>query len=92
MMPRISGKGLGNFVRHPLFRGIPVILETPKKTDLDDVTNLKVVAGLIRIRRRSGMLQTKCLDFPVEATGVIFEMGLDCTNIVRIIFLIKSWQ
>jgi len=35
------------FVRHPFFSGVPLILETPKKTDEDDPRNLKIVRGLL---------------------------------------------
>ncbi len=39
----IGKEALKNFVIHPAFDSIPIILETPKKTDSDDPKNLKVV-------------------------------------------------
>ncbi|MBI5639297.1 MAG: deoxyribonuclease IV [Nitrospirae bacterium] len=44
----IGSKGLKRFLQHPFFCGIPLILETPKKTDADDVLNLRAVRQLIR--------------------------------------------
>jgi len=39
----IGKEGLGDFINHPAFMNIPLILETPKKTEDDDPRNLKVV-------------------------------------------------
>ncbi len=44
----IGAEGLEMFVNHPAFRNIPLILETPKKSEEDDPRNLKVVRGLLR--------------------------------------------
>ncbi len=43
----IGIKGLRNFLNHPDFCSIPIIIETPKKTDKDDINNLKSVRYLI---------------------------------------------
>ncbi len=43
---RIGMEGMRRIVRHEFFRGIPLILETPKKTDEDDPLNLARVRGL----------------------------------------------
>ncbi|MBI4634381.1 MAG: deoxyribonuclease IV [Deltaproteobacteria bacterium] len=43
--------GLGAFkvlLNHPVFREIPMIMETPKKTEADDPRNMEVVKSLIR--------------------------------------------
>jgi deoxyribonuclease-4 len=45
---RIGLKGLKHFLHHPFFRDIPIILETPKKTDEDDCMNLKAVQKLLK--------------------------------------------
>jgi deoxyribonuclease-4 len=45
---RIGIKGFSNFLRHPCFAGIPLILETPKKTGNDDPANLRIVKSIIR--------------------------------------------
>lgn len=37
---KIGLEGLKNFVNHPAFRNIPIILETPKKSEEDDPRNL----------------------------------------------------
>ena len=46
------GKGMigsfGPLLNHEALRGIPLILETPKKTPLDDPENLKKVRGILR--------------------------------------------
>jgi deoxyribonuclease-4 len=42
----IGVEGLERFVNHPTFRTIPLILETPKKSEEDDPRNLKVVRSL----------------------------------------------
>lgn len=44
---RIGLQGLGRFLAHPGFARIPLILETPKKTDADDRRNLKTLRRLI---------------------------------------------
>ena len=43
----IGRAGLKKFLRHPLFHNIPLILETPKKSDEDDERNLRNVRELI---------------------------------------------
>jgi len=42
----IGRDGLKRFINYPAFRNIPLILETPKETDKDDIRNLKVVRSL----------------------------------------------
>jgi deoxyribonuclease-4 len=44
---KIGMNGFSNFLRHPCFADIPLILETPKKTEDDDPTNLRTVRSLI---------------------------------------------
>lgn len=43
----IGEGGLKRVVRHPSLKDIPLILETPKKSEEDDPRNLKVVRGLL---------------------------------------------
>ncbi|MCX8030566.1 MAG: deoxyribonuclease IV [Thermodesulfovibrionales bacterium] len=43
----IGLKGFKIFLENPAFKKIPIILETPKKSDLDDLKNLKVVKKLL---------------------------------------------
>ena len=43
---RIGKEGLKKFVNHPAFKSIPLILETPKKSEDDDVRNLRAVRDL----------------------------------------------
>lgn len=43
----IGRDGLKMFINHPAFKNIPLILETPKKSEEDDPRNLKVVRGLL---------------------------------------------
>jgi deoxyribonuclease-4 len=43
----IGIRGFTNFLRHRCFAGIPLILETPKKTENDDPANLRIVKGII---------------------------------------------
>lgn len=38
--------GMKNIINHPFLRGLPFILETPKKTDKDDAVNLNTVRRL----------------------------------------------
>jgi len=45
---RIGSKGLANFLNHPEIKGIPLILETPKKTPDDDPGNLRAVRRMIK--------------------------------------------
>ncbi|MDI6801940.1 MAG: deoxyribonuclease IV [Thermodesulfovibrionales bacterium] len=42
----IGRHGLKRFINHPAFENIPLILETPKKSEEDDPRNLKIVKGL----------------------------------------------
>ncbi len=44
----IGTGGLKRFINHPAFRDVPIILETPKKSEDDDPRNLKVVRGLFK--------------------------------------------
>ncbi len=44
----IGTDGLRRFINHPAFRDVPLILETPKKSEDDDPRNLKVVRGLLK--------------------------------------------
>jgi len=43
----IGKRGLMRFVHFPPFKDIPLILETPKKRESDDIKNLKVVRKMI---------------------------------------------
>jgi deoxyribonuclease-4 len=43
----ISRHGLKMFINHPAFENIPLILETPKKSEEDDLRNLKIVRSLL---------------------------------------------
>lgn len=40
---QIGAEALRRFLRHPFFSGIPIVLETPKKSDDDDIRNLSLV-------------------------------------------------
>jgi deoxyribonuclease-4 len=44
----IGRKGFGRFINHPFFSGIPLVLETPKVSDVDDRRNLGIVKALIK--------------------------------------------
>jgi deoxyribonuclease-4 len=43
----IGLEGLGKFINHKAFKGIPLVLETPKKDEEDDPRNLAVVRKLL---------------------------------------------
>jgi len=43
----IGTGGLKRFINHPAFRDVPLILETPKKSEDDDPRNLKVVRSFL---------------------------------------------
>jgi len=43
---RIGKEGLKRFLNHPALKSIPLILETPKKSEDDDVRNLRAVRDL----------------------------------------------
>lgn len=43
---RIGKEGLKRFLNHPALKSIPLILETPKKSDQDDARNLRAVRAL----------------------------------------------
>jgi len=45
---KIGDKGLRLFTDHPLFRAVPLILETPKKKESDDPENLAKVRRMIK--------------------------------------------
>lgn len=51
-MGRIGKEALGQFLSHGRFRDVPVILETPKKAEADDVENLKVLRDILSSGRR----------------------------------------
>lgn len=42
----IGKEGLKKFINHPAFKNIPLILETPKKSEEDDPRNLKIARDL----------------------------------------------
>lgn len=44
----IGKGGLRRFINHPAFKDIPLILETPKKSEEDDPGNLRIVRGLLK--------------------------------------------
>jgi deoxyribonuclease-4 len=46
---RIGKEGLKRFLNHPVLKAIPLILETPKKSDQDDARNLRVVKDLFHL-------------------------------------------
>lgn len=46
---KLGIKAIRAIVNHSFFRNVPLILETPKKTDEDDLKNLAVVRDLFRI-------------------------------------------
>ncbi len=43
----IGTQGFKRFLNHPAFTGIPLVLETPKKSDDDDIKNLRVLKKLL---------------------------------------------
>jgi|WetSurMetagenome_2_1015567.scaffolds.fasta_scaffold00020_63 deoxyribonuclease IV len=43
----IGLEGIGKFINHKAFRGIPLVLETPKKDEEDDPRNLAVVRKML---------------------------------------------
>jgi deoxyribonuclease-4 len=49
---RIGKEALRQFVAHGRFRDVPVILETPKKAETDDVENLDVLREMLSKGRR----------------------------------------
>jgi len=46
---KIGLKGFEILINHPSLRETPIILETPKKSDEDDIENLSVVRGLRKV-------------------------------------------
>ncbi|HXX57427.1 MAG TPA: deoxyribonuclease IV [Thermodesulfovibrionales bacterium] len=44
----IGKKWIEKFINHPIFRNTPLVLETPKKSDEDDMRNLDIVRRLMR--------------------------------------------
>jgi deoxyribonuclease-4 len=44
----IGADGLGMFLNHDVFREIPIVLETPRTTDQDDLDNLSRARALLR--------------------------------------------
>jgi deoxyribonuclease-4 len=51
---KIGNKGFRLIINHPLLRDLPFILETPKKSDADDVRNLKRVRRLYKDELHKG--------------------------------------
>jgi deoxyribonuclease-4 len=49
----IGSSGLSAFLKNPGVKGIPVILETPKKTERDDERNIRLVRGMIERKGQS---------------------------------------
>ena len=45
---KIGTMGLKKFLRHDLCLDLPIILETPKKIDLDDIKNVRKVRKIQR--------------------------------------------
>jgi deoxyribonuclease-4 len=43
----IGKQGLKYLINHPAFKSIPLVLETPKKSEEDDPRNLRIVRGLL---------------------------------------------
>jgi deoxyribonuclease-4 len=43
----IGQEGLRRLVNHPAFGSVPLVLETPKKNEMDDPSNLKIVRSFI---------------------------------------------
>ncbi len=46
----IGLKGLREFINHPAFENVPLILETPKKSEEDDPRNLNIARRLLKIK------------------------------------------
>lgn len=46
---KIGELGFKRFLNHPEFSGIPIILETPKKSERDDIMNLRKVRQILNI-------------------------------------------
>ncbi len=44
---KIGDEGFRSFLGHPLFREVPMVLETPKETDEDDPRNMRKVRTLL---------------------------------------------
>jgi deoxyribonuclease-4 len=44
---KIGKRGLKTFVQYSSFKDIPLILETPKKKESDDMKNLKIVRKML---------------------------------------------
>ncbi len=51
---RIGREGMKIIVNHPLLRGLPAVMETPRTTDADDRKNMRVVRHLTRNTTRHG--------------------------------------
>lgn len=45
---KIGQEGLCSFINQPAFKDIPLVLETPRKEEDDDLRNLKIVRGFFR--------------------------------------------
>lgn len=50
----IGAAPLRAFLNHPFISGVPLILETPKKTDGDDIMNMRAVRELLTAQGASG--------------------------------------
>jgi deoxyribonuclease-4 len=46
----IGLQGLQEFINHPAFENVPLILETPKKSEEDDPRNLNIARRLLKIK------------------------------------------
>ncbi len=46
---KIGIEGLKRFINYKHFKNIPLILETPKKTETDDIMNLRIVREMINL-------------------------------------------
>lgn len=44
----IGDSGLSAFLNHPHFKGLPVILETPRESDADDLANMAAARAIIQ--------------------------------------------
>jgi deoxyribonuclease-4 len=49
---QIGEKGLGRFIHYQPLRGVPLILETPKKNESDDPMNLAKVRRMLRMKQQ----------------------------------------
>ncbi len=52
------GKGLAYVINHPQFRHLPFIMETPRKSDKDDLRNMRAVERMRQLKALS--LRSRC--------------------------------